>query len=59
MEVTLPEFVNATEADSFEVCASVSSMQRERDVILIFNLMPDSMFASKLQDSRVVTLQHG
>ena len=48
MEVTLPESVNATEGDSFEICASVGyPTQRERDVTLMFTLTPDNMFASK------------
>ena len=46
MEVTLREFANSTEGDTLEVCASVYPM-RERDVILMFTLTPDSMFASK------------
>ena len=49
MEVTLPQFVNAAEGDAFKVCASVDAVypMRERDVILMFTLTPDSMFASK------------
>ena len=50
MEVTLPEFANSTEGDAFEVvCASVGAVypMHERDVILMFTLTPDSMFASK------------
>ena len=49
MNVTLPEFSNSTEGDTFEVCASVGAVypMRERDVILEFALTPDSMFASK------------
>ena len=49
MNVTLPEFVNSTEGDIFEVCASVGAVypMHERDVILMFTLTPDSMFASK------------
>ena len=49
MEVTLPEFVNAAEGDAFEVCASVGAVypMHERDVILMFTLTPDTMFASK------------
>ena len=49
VEVTLPESMNRTEGDTFEVCASVDAVypMRERDVILMFTLTPDSMFASK------------
>ena len=49
MEVTLPEFMNRAEANTFEVCASVGAvyLMHERDVIVMFTLTPDSMFASK------------
>ena len=45
VEVSLPEFMNTTEDSTFQVCASVSPM-RERDVILMFTLMPDREFSS-------------
>lgn len=47
-EVTLPKFVNALEGGTSQVCASVDMFPvRERDVILMFTLIPNSQFASK------------
>jgi hypothetical protein len=47
-EVTLPEFMSALEGTSSQVCASVNpDCIRERDVILMITLIPNSQFASK------------
>ena len=58
MEVTLPEFMNTAEGDTFEVCASVGAVypMRERDVTLMFTLTPDSMFASKFLVKSALTM---
>ena len=48
MEVTLDDInIDAEEGDIFQVCASVSTPMRERDVILEFTLTPYGQFASK------------
>lgn len=51
MTVNLPESINVTEGDTFEVCASVNedcpTCMRDRDVVLMITLTPDSEFASK------------
>ena len=54
MTVTLPEFFNVTEGDTFQVCASVN----EGDVILMFTLTPDSEFASKQSVLQVTTCSY-
>ena len=48
MEVTLDELnIDAVEDDILQVCASVSTPMRQRDVILEFTLTPYGQFASK------------
>ena len=47
-EVTLPNFVNALEGGTSQVCVSISPFFiRERDVVVMLTLIPNSQFVSK------------
>ena len=46
--VMLPEALQATEGDTFEVCADVMPTIRERDIELTFTVVPSSEFAGIL-----------